>query len=155
MSSPVYGDTQKYIFDGEHAVVYTEVENLMLYTWNQYYLRKINAYVYIYIYKISTSSTKDQRKCNKSVTVSSTNDADQLGINMLKHESRHSLYTLHKIKSKWNRSKCNTKSAPPKVNYGVVITCRVNHPWLKKNCDWVVEVTLTAGGYAYMGTCGI
>lgn len=90
----------------------------------------------IYIYKISTSSTKDQRKCNKSVTVSSTNDADQLGINMLKHESRHSLYTLHKIKSKWNRSKCNTKSAPPKVNYGVVITCRCKSSLVKKkNCD--------------------
>lgn len=46
---------------------------------------------------MSTSSTKDQRQCNKSIIVS-TNDADQLGINMLKHESRHSLYTLHKIK---------------------------------------------------------
>ena len=51
---------------------------------------------------MSTSSTKDHRQCNKSIIVS-TNDAAQLGINMLKHESRHSLYTLHKIKSKWNR----------------------------------------------------
>lgn len=47
---------------------------------------------------MSTSSTEDLRQCNKSIIVSSTNDADQLGIIMLKHESRHSLYTLHKIK---------------------------------------------------------
>ena len=50
---------------------------------------------------MSTSSTKDHRKCNKSRIVS-TNDAAQLGINMLKHESRHSLYTPQN-KSKWNR----------------------------------------------------
>lgn len=87
--------------------------------------------IYIYI-KYQHLQQRIKGNVTKSVTVSSTNDADQLGINMLKHESRHSSYTLHKIKSKWNRSKCNTKSAPPKVNYGVVITCRCKSSLVKK-----------------------